>query len=90
MNLTARVEALEERVAALEGERPGRKVMPILVTEQHVCGVDPDSDSRTCPHASLYRRRKGCLGDACVQASTEYYEEYRANHTVVVPSKRRR
>lgn len=90
MSLAARVEALEARVEALEGGRPGRKVMPILVKEAHVCGVDPDSDSRTCPHATLYRRRKGCLGDACVQVATEYYDQYRANHTAVVPPKRRR
>jgi hypothetical protein len=90
VSLQARVEALEERVAALEGERPGRKVLPILVSEPGVCGVDPERRSKNCPDASLYRRRKGCLGTACQQKATEYYEQYRANHTAVAPPKRRR
>lgn len=73
----------------LEGERPGRKALPIVVSEEHVCGVDPETDSTVCPHASLYRRRKGCLGDACQRKSDEYYEEYRASHAVAQPKRRR-
>jgi len=85
VSLEARVASLEGRVAALEGERPGRKALPIVVSERGVCGVDPESDSTTCPHASLYRRRKGCLGVGCTQKSSEYYDEYRT-----VAAKRRR
>lgn len=88
MNTEARLASLEDRVAALEGERPGRKALPILRSENGVCGVDPESDSTTCPHASLYRRRKGCLGVACTQKATEYYEEYRGRP--VVPKRRRK
>lgn len=80
--------ALEERVASLEGERPGRKALPILVSEMGVCGVDPESDSTTCPHASLYRRRKGCFGVSCTAKATEYYEDYRSR-PVAVKRKRR-
>ena len=68
---------LEAQVELLLKERPGRKSMPIVVSEEHVCGVDPDSDSAECPHASLYRRQKGCLGDACVKINNEYYENRR-------------
>jgi hypothetical protein len=78
VSLESRVASLEDRVAALEGERPGRKALPILVSEMGVCGVDPESDSTTCPHASLYRRRKGCLGVSCTAKATEYYEDYRS------------
>lgn len=73
----ARLTALEQRVAALEGGRPGRKRMPILVSEDGVCGVEPDSDSETCPYASIYRRQKGCKGTACVNKATSYYAGYR-------------
>lgn len=71
LNLKARVESLEK-------ERPGRKPLPIVVSEEHVCGVDPDRDSATCPDASLYRRQKGCKGDRCVSISQEYYGARRA------------
>ena len=73
----ARLNALEERVAALEGGRPGRKRRPILVQEEGVCGVDPEINSETCPHASIYRRQKGCLGTACVNKATAYYAGYK-------------
>ena len=89
MSLEARVEALEAKVEALEGERPGRKALQILVSEKGVCGVDPESDSTTCPHGTLHRRRMGCLGDACQRAAREYYNNYRTAR-VVAPSKRRR
>jgi hypothetical protein len=88
VRLEARVAALEERVASLEGERPGRKALPIRVSELGVCGVDPESDSITCPHASLYRRRKGCLGVSCTAKAAEYYEEYRGR-PVAIKRKRR-
>jgi hypothetical protein len=77
VSLEARVDALEARVEALEGERPGRKLLPVIVSAPGVCGVDPESDSTTCPHASLYRRRKGCKGTACQQAAADYYSQYR-------------
>ena len=41
------------------------------------------------PTPSLYRRRKGCLGVACAQAATEYYDQYRADHAVAPPKRRR-
>lgn len=62
--------------------------MPILVSEMGVCGVDPESNSITCPHASLYRRRKGCLGVGCTTKATEYYDDYRSR-PVAVKGKRR-
>lgn len=77
MNLALRVRNLEQRVEALEKGRSGRRGKPILVTEEGVCGVDPERDSQTCSDASLYRRQKGCLGTACKQKSAEYYAEYR-------------
>ena len=76
-NLTTRLARVEARLALLERERPGRKALPIVVSEQGVCGVDPESDSAVCPHASLYRRQKGCLGDHCVAISDEYYANRR-------------
>jgi hypothetical protein len=68
---------LQARVETLEKQRPGRKALPVVVSQDHVCGVEPDSDSTTCPHASLYRRQKGCRGDRCVSISHDYYEERR-------------
>lgn len=76
-DLSTRLARLEARVQTLEGHRPGRKALPVVVCEQHVCGVDPDIDSAECPHASLYRRQKGCLGDRCVEISQSYYEARR-------------
>lgn len=77
-SLVARVVALEQQVASLMGGRPGRKALPIVVTEEGVCGIDPDSDSTVCPHASLYRHQKGCEGSACVLKSSTYYKDYKA------------
>jgi hypothetical protein len=74
----ARLASLEARVDRLEGGRSGRKALPILVTEENVCGIDPDSDSTTCPHASIYRHQKGCRGVACVEKTSAYYKEYRS------------
>lgn len=77
--LEARLASLEARVATLEtlnhprkGGRPSKK---LVVKAAHVCGIDPDRDSSTCPDASLYRRRQGCQGDACALASSTYYKE---------------
>lgn len=78
-DVKARLISLEERVAHLEKERPGRKPRPILVSEEHVCGLDPERDSATCPDATVYRRQKGCRGDACVKKAVNYYGEYRKN-----------
>jgi adenylyl- and sulfurtransferase ThiI len=72
-----RLTNLEQRVASLEGGRPGRKGLPILVSEEGICGVDPGIDSASCSHASIYRHQKGCRGEACVQKSSEYYKNYR-------------
>jgi hypothetical protein len=75
-SVETRLAALEARVTQLEtvrkGGRPSKK---ILVKAVDVCGLDPERDSRTCPDASLYRRRQGCAGVACMQASSEYYKE---------------
>lgn len=76
-NIETRLASLEARVESLESERPGRKALPILVSAEGVCGVDPESDSASCPHASLWRRQKGCKGTSCVQTATEYYADYR-------------
>jgi len=81
ITLDARLASLEARVAALE--KP--KVGPVLVSEEGICGVEPAIDSATCPYGSLYRRRKGCLGTRCVQASAEYYTQYRAERAVAPP-----
>lgn len=74
-----RITLLEEQVAFLLKSRPGRQLKPIVVSEAHVCGVDPARDSTTCEDASLWRRSKGCKGDGCVEISSTYYREYRAN-----------
>jgi hypothetical protein len=75
-DLAARVAALEARLDTLEGKRKGgRPSKPILVKAEGVCGVEPSIDSATCPYASLYRRRQGCQGAACVRASSTYYKE---------------
>lgn len=73
----ARFASLEARIETLEKERPGRKPLPIVVSEEHVCGIDPERDSTTCPDASLYRRQKGCKGDRCVAISKNYYDNRR-------------
>jgi hypothetical protein len=78
-DIETRVAALEARVESLEGERPGRRRQPIVVSAEGVCGLDPQRDSATCPDASIYRRQKGCKGTACQQAASDYYANYRAN-----------
>jgi hypothetical protein len=73
--LQQEVTALKVRVRSLEGERPGRKPMPMLATKQRdVCAVDPGSDSARCPYYSLYRYQHGCLGIRCRAKQHEAYE----------------
>ena len=76
-DVETRLARLEANVATLMGKRPGRRALPIVVSEEGVCGVAPDTDSAECPYSSLYRRQKGCLGTACVTKSQEYYSERR-------------
>lgn len=76
-SLEAHVRSQDKRIKTLEGHRPGRKALPVVVSEAHVCGVDPEIDSVTCPYGSLYRRQKGCKGDRCVTISQEYYDKRR-------------
>ena len=76
-DLALRVTALEERVESLEKGRSGRRGKPILVSIEGVCGVDPKRESSQCPDASLYRRQKGCMGEACLAKAAEYYSDYR-------------
>lgn len=89
-DLETRVATLEAKVEALEGGRSGRRALPILVSVEGVCGVDPTIDSSLCPHASLWRRQKGCKGMACAQKSSEYYQAYRAGKTKKSRVKRKR
>jgi hypothetical protein len=77
-SVESRLTRLEEQMATVMAGRPGRRPLPVTVSEEGVCGVDPDSDSASCPHASLYRRQKGCLGTACQAKTDEYYANYRS------------
>jgi hypothetical protein len=77
-SLEERVAALEQRMSTVEAKRPGRKSLPIVVSEAGVCGIDPDRDSASCEDASLYRRQKGCKGTACTNISTAYWANYRS------------
>lgn len=86
-DLETRIATLEAKVEALEGGRSGRRPLPIIVSIDGVCGADPSIDSSTCPHASLYRRQKGCKGEACKRESSEYYANYRAGKSVKVRKK---
>lgn len=81
-DIELRVSALEEQVGLLLKSRPGRQLRPIVASEPHVCGLDPSRDSSTCPEASIWRRSKGCKGDACVAVSSQYYKDYRASKKV--------
>ena len=76
-DLEERVAKVEEDIAFLSKTRPGRKPKPIVTSAAGVCGVDPTRDSSTCTDASVYRRQKGCLGEACVALNREYYQGYR-------------
>lgn len=87
-DIETRLMVLEAKVEALEGGRSGRKPLPIIVSIDGICGADPSIDSSTCPHASLYRRQKGCKGEACKRESSEYYSKYRA--TKVAAPKRKK
>lgn len=72
-------EAHEQRITSLEKERPGRKPVPILVSEEGVCGIDPERDSKTCPDASIYRAQQKCKGTACTKIYREYYADRRSD-----------
>jgi hypothetical protein len=87
-DIETRLASLEARVETLEGGRSGRKPLPILFSNEGVCGAEPDIDSSKCPHASLYRRQKGCLGTACKREASEYYSKYRASKVEVRKRKR--
>lgn len=78
MTVEQRLTALEEQVAFLMKNRPGRKLRPIIISEPHQCGLDPSRDSASCADASLWRKSNGCKGDACQFVSAQYYKEYRA------------
>jgi len=89
-DVEARLSTLEAKVEALESGRSGRKALPILVKAEGICGVDPAGDSAICPHASLYRRQQGCLGNACKDKSSQYYARYRSlNKQAKVKRKRK-
>jgi hypothetical protein len=77
IDLDVRLTAVEEQIKFLLKGRPGRKYLPVLVSEEGVCGVDPSCDSETCENASLWRRNQGCQGKACMKVSSEYYKNYR-------------
>ena len=73
--LVLQVGLLTARLNKLENKRKGgRKPKPIQVQAVDVCGIDPNRDSSTCPDASLYYRRLGCAGVACMRESSEYWK----------------
>jgi hypothetical protein len=80
--LDERVSVLEDKVDFLLKGRPGRRYLPVTVSEKGVCGVDPTRDSATCEDASLWRKSKGCRGTACTTKATEYFANYRAARKV--------
>ena len=86
------VTALEQRVEALEAERPGRKAKPLVALRQDgVCAVSPDIDSSTCPDASIFRYQQGCHGNKCKAKQHAAYERRKANRedTPVTVTKRK-
>jgi hypothetical protein len=78
ITIEERIEALEQRIAFLEKERPGRRMRPNVTSQAGVCGINPDCDSKVCTDASIYRYQQGCQGERCVQINREYYSDYRA------------
>lgn len=78
VSLEARVAALEEKVEFLSKSRPGRRFKPNVVTQEGVCGINPECDSTACTDATIYRYQQGCRGAACVKINREYYSQYRA------------
>jgi hypothetical protein len=79
-----RVIASESRITTLEGERPGRKPVPLVALRQRgVCAVDPDRDSATCAAASIYRYQQGCHGDACRALQAAAYRRRHSERTAV-------
>ena len=70
-DLKSRTELLEQR------NRAGRKPKPLLSTDAGTCGIDPESDDKACPNASVYRYQQGCRGASCVDVNQTYYAQYR-------------
>lgn len=69
---------VEARLKALEAVKArGRQARKILVSEEGICGLDPERYSATCPDANLYRHRQGCRGTACKNKATAYYKSRR-------------
>lgn len=85
------VTALEQRVEALEANRPGRKAKPLVALRQDgICAVSPDIDSVTCPDASIFRYQQGCHGDKCKAKQHDAYQRRKVNRdTSVTVTKRR-
>lgn len=74
-----RLDQLEEDVASLKKNKPGRRAKVLTNLRQSgVCALHEDMDSAECPDANVYRHQQGCRGTACVKANQEYYAEYRA------------
>jgi hypothetical protein len=86
VDLHRRITALEQQVEQLQSNRPGRKRVPIVVSSRGVCGIDPDRNSERCPDATVYRRQQGCMGEACMKVSSEYYKKIRSERQDVPPS----
>ena len=75
--LRAELASVKQQLAALEAKRPGRKRVPIVVSEVGICGIDPERDAASCPDASIYRRQQGCKGTACMNVTSAYWASYR-------------
>lgn len=78
-SIEQRTAALEQRVAVLESERPGRKPKPMLAIRQRdVCALDPSLNtaalSGACTESSIYRYQSGCHGAACRLKQHNAYE----------------
>lgn len=78
VSIEERFQAIEQRIASLEKERPGRRMRPNITSQAGVCGINPGADSKECPDASIYRYQQGCLGEKCSKINREYYAAYRA------------
>ena len=89
-DVEARLISLEERVAHLEMERPGRRRKPIVVSEEGVCGLVPERDSASCHEATVYRRQQGCRGTACELKAKQYYAAYRKSTAAQVKAPKRK
>ena len=77
VSLEARLARVEARLDSLEGGRPGRKPKPIVVSEEHVCGVDPRCDPGHLPRRFAVPPSEASKGDRCIALTTKYYDDYR-------------